>query len=132
MCIPQESSGQSSEGQFVILAVFASLLYGLQYCSFGKRDQRCLDRFYLRLVKRILFLPHDYHMSYDEAVKRTGVERPSIRLGRECLRWSGHVLRRGELVLYEVLTFAPEGGSRGRGRPRLRFYDTIGRRADSG
>ena len=25
----------------------------------------------------------------------------------------------------EVLTFVPDGGKRGRGRPRLRFYDTI-------
>ena len=24
-----------------------------------------------------------------------------------------------------VLTFVPEGGSRGRGRPRLRFFDTV-------
>ena len=28
-------------------------------------------------------------------------------------------------VLYEVLVFSPENGNRGRGRPRLRFYDTV-------
>ena len=116
------------KGQFVISAVFASLLYGLQYCSFSKRDRRCIDGYYLRLVKRILLLPHDFHLSYEEAETRIGVERPSRRLDRERLRWTGHVLRREELVLYEVLIFVPEGGSRGRGRPRLRFIDTV--RAD--
>ena len=116
------------KGQFVSSAVFASLLYGLQYCSFSKRDRRCIDGYYLRLVKRILLLPHDFHLSYEEAETRIGVERPSRRLDRERLRWTGHVLRREELVLYEVLIFVPEGGSRGRGRPRLRFIDTV--RAD--
>ena len=35
------------KGRFVSSAVFASLLYGLQYCAFSKSDQRCLDGFYL-------------------------------------------------------------------------------------
>ena len=72
-----------------------------------------------------MLLPHDYHLSYEEAVVRSGVERPSLKLARERLRWTGHTLRAEEPVLREVLTFVPEGGSRGRGRPRLRFYDTV-------
>ena len=113
------------KGQFVSSAVFASLLYGLKYCAFSKRDQRCLDGFYLRLVKRILHLPHDYHLSYVEAENRIGVERPSQRLATDRLRWTGHALRSDEKVLSEVLLFVPEGGRRGRGRPPLRFYDTL-------
>ena len=53
------------------------------------------------------------------------MERPSLCLRRERLRWIGHVMRQDEPVLLEVLTFSPEGGSRGRGRPRLRYYDTL-------
>ena len=113
------------KGQFVSSAVLASLLYGLQYCSISKRDQRCLDGYYLRLVKRILHLPHDFHLSYEEAEERINVGRPSLQLRRERLRWTGHVLRSNDPVLTEVLTFTPEGASRGRGRPRLRFYDTV-------
>ena len=107
------------------LSVLASLLYGLQYCCISKRDQRCLDGYYLRLVKRILHLPHNFHLSYEEAEQRTDVERPSFRLRRERLRWTGHVLRSEDVALTEVLTFTPEGGARGRGRPRLRYYDTV-------
>ena len=56
---------------------------------------------------------------------RSGVARPSLKLARERLRWTGHVLHTDEAVLREFLTFAPEGGNCGRGRPQLRFYDTI-------
>ena len=105
--------------------MFALLIYGLQYCAVSKRDRRCLDGYYLHLIKRTCLLPCDYHLSYEEAVIRSGVERPSLKLTRERLRWTGHVLRADEVVLREVLTFTPEGGNSGRGRPRLRFYDTI-------
>ena len=70
-------------------------------------------------------LPHDFHLSYIAAERSLGVKRPSTILARERLRWLGHVLRSDDVVLTEVMTFIPEGGARGRGRPRLRFYDTI-------
>ena len=121
----RKAVGGHLKGRFVSSAVFASLLYGLQYCAFGKRDQRSIDGYYLRLVKRILHLPHDFHLSYVEAENRTGVRRPSLRLAEERLRWTGHALRSDDQILSEVLSFVPEGGQRGRGRPRLRFYDTV-------
>ena len=113
------------KGNFVGSAVIASLLYGLQHCSFGKREQRCLDGYFLCLAKRVMRLPHDFHLSYVVAEERLGVKRPSTLLAKERLRWIGHALRSEDTVLLEVLTFIPEGGARGRGRPRRRFYDTI-------
>ena len=85
----------------------------------------CLDGFFLRLAKRILHLPYDYHLSYLEAEERLGVARPSVHLQRNRLRWTGHLLRSTDSVLHEVLVFIPTGGVRGRGRPRRRFYDTM-------
>jgi hypothetical protein len=67
----------------------------------------------------------DYHLSYQEAEERLGVQRPSIRLRKERLSWVGHMLRSKDSVLREVLSFIPNGGARGRGRPRRRYYDTI-------
>ena len=113
------------KGRFVSSAVTASLLYGLQHCAFGKREQRSLDGYFLRLAKRLMRLPHDFHLSYIAAERSLGVKRPSTILARERLRWLGHVLRSDDVVLTEVMTFIPEGGARGRGRPRRRFYDTI-------
>ena len=110
---------------FVSSAVFASLLYGLEHCALSARDHRCLDGYFLRLAKRVLHLRYDYHLSYTEAEERLGVERPSQRLAKNRLRWIGHALRSVDIVLQEVLTFTPEGGARRRGRPKLRFYDTV-------
>ena len=113
------------KGHFINTAVFASLLYGLEHCTFSARDQRCLDGYFLRLAKRILHLRYDYHLSYEVAEERLGVERPSHHLARNRLRWTGHALRSEDTVLQEVLYFIPEGGARRRGRPNLRFYETI-------
>ena len=113
------------KGHFIESAVFASLLYGLEHCAFGPRERRCLDGFFLRLAKRVMHMPFDYHLSYTAAEERLGIARPSLRLARERLRWTGHVLRSEDTVLYEALVFIPEGGARGRGRPRRRYYDTI-------
>ena len=65
-----------------------------------------MDGYYLRLVKRVLFLPHDFHPSYEEAGRR-----PSQQLAKNRLRWTGHALRSDDKVLYEVLMFVPEKGS---------------------
>ena len=121
----RKSVGGRLKGRFIASAVLASLLYGLKFCAFGKRDLRCLDGFYLRLVKRVMHLPHDFHLSYAEAEARSGVPRPSLHLTKDRLRWTGHALRSDEKVLTEVLLFVPEGGRRWRSRPRLRFYDTV-------
>ena len=112
------------KGHSISSAVFASLLYGLELCAFGVRDRRCLDGFFIR-TKRVLHLRYDHHLSYQEAEERLGVERPSTRLMRERLRWTGHMLRSEDSVLYESLVFVPAGGARGRGCPRMRFYDTL-------
>ena len=113
------------KGHFIGSAVFASLLYGLEHCAFEVRERRCLDGFFLRLAKRVLHLRYDYHLSYKEAEERLGIERPSLRLAQDRLRWAGHMLRSKDDVLYECLVFVPVGGARGRGRPRRRYYDTL-------
>ena len=113
------------KGKFLGSAVFASLLYGLEYCALGARDKRRLDGFFIRLAKRILHLNYDFHLSYEAAEEQLGVQRPSVLLARNRLRWAGHMLRSEDVVLREVLAYVPEGGHRLRGRPRLRFFDTI-------
>ena len=97
------------KGNFIESAVFASLLYGLEHCAFGVRDKRCLDGFFLRLAKRVMHLKYDYHLSYVEAERQLGVKRPSARLAMERLRWTGHMLRSEDTVLFEAATFVPLG-----------------------
>ena len=113
------------KGHFIDTAVFASLLYGLDRCAFSVRDRRCIDGYFLRLAKRAIHLRYDYHFSYDEAEEKLKIERPSSRLVRERLRWTGHVLRSKDSVLQKVLVYVPEGGARRSGIPNLRYYDTL-------
>ena len=40
----RQSVSNQLTGKFINTAVFASLLYSLQYCKPGKRELRCLDR----------------------------------------------------------------------------------------
>ena len=87
------------------------------------KDRRCLDGYFIRLEKRVLHLRYDYHLSYNESEERLGVEWPFTRLMRERLRWTG--LRSKDAICYESLMFVPVGGARGRGCPRMRFYDTL-------
>ena len=115
----------SLKGKFISSAVFASLLYGLEHCALGARDKRRLDGFFIRLAKRVLHLKYDFHLSYEVAERRLGVQRPSTILSRNRLRWTGHMLRSEDTVLREVLDYVPEEGRRSRGRPRLRYYDTL-------
>ena len=121
----KRSVSDKLKGHFVESAVLSSLLYGLEHCAMKICDTRCLDRFYLRLAKRIMHLRFDHHLSYAEAERRLGVPHPSQRLAVDRLRWVGHALRSEDSVLREVLDFIPEGGKRGRGRPHFRYYDTI-------
>ena len=107
------------------IAVYSSLLYGLEHCAVGAGDQRSLDGFFIRLAKRVLHLPYDYHLLYEEAEDKLGIQRPAVRLTRERLQWTDHMLCSDDEVLREVIDFIPEGRARGHGRPRLRFYDTV-------
>lgn len=113
------------KGKFLNSAVFTSLLYGLELCSCDARDKRRLDGFLIRLAKRVLHLKYDFHLSYDEAERRLGVQRPSITLSRNHLRWIGHMLRSEDTVLREVINYIPENGRRSCRRPRLRYFDTL-------
>ena len=60
-----------------------------------------------------------------ETEKRLGVDLHSVELERNRLRWTVHALRNSETVLKDVLLFRPNEGVRGKGRLRLRFYDTV-------
>ena len=72
-----------------------------------------------------MHLKYDYHLSYVEAERLLGVKQPPTRLALERLRWTGHMLRSKDTVLFEAATFIPPGGLRGRGWPRRRFSKTI-------
>ena len=100
------------KGKFLSSAVYASLLCGLELCACGAWTASS-------------HLKYDFHISCEKAERRLGVKRPSTILSRNCLRWTGHMLRSEDKVLREVLCYVPENGRRSRERPRLRYFDTL-------
>ena len=94
----RRSVSDKMKGHFINFAVFSSILYGLEHCAIGARDRRRLDGYFLQLAKRVMQLRFDYHLSYAEAEKRLGVDRPSVQLARNRLRWTGHALRSNDTV----------------------------------
>ena len=73
----------------------------MEHCSVGICDKRSLDGSF------ILHLRYDYQLSYEEAEEKLGIQRPSIQLMQDRLRWTGHALRSDDTVLQEVLLFVP-------------------------
>ena len=63
-----------------------------------------------------------------EILERTGLPSMEDLLIRKNLRWTGHLMRMSpDRLLKQVLYSQLSSGHRKRGRPRLRFKDTIKR-----
>ena len=84
---------------------------------------------HLRSIMRINWMDK---VTNKEILERTG--RPSMEdlLIRKNLRWTGHLMRMSpDRLPKQVLYLQLSSGHRKRGRPRLRFKDTIKRNLDS-
>ncbi|KAK2171265.1 hypothetical protein NP493_1083g00018 [Ridgeia piscesae] len=78
---------------------------------------------HLRSIKRITWMDK---VTNKEILEGTGLPYMEDLLNRKNLRWTGHLMRMSpdrlqKQVLHSQLSF----GHRKRGRPRLRFKDTI-------
>ena len=63
-----------------------------------------------------------------DILERTGLPSMDDLLIRKNLRWTGHLMRMSpERLLKQILYSQLSSGHRKRGRPRLRFKDTIKR-----
>ena len=84
------------KGHFIDSAVFASLLYGLEHCAFGPRDQRCLDGFFLVISRNVYYFCHSI------------ITYPMWKQNNRLV--SREALKGDDTVLYEALIFIPNGG----------------------
>ena len=61
-----------------------------------------------------------------EILERTGLSSIEDLLVRKNLRWTGHLMRMSPDMLHKQVLYSQlSSGHRKRGRPRLRFKDTI-------
>ena len=108
--------------------VLSTLLYGSESWTTYMRQERRLNTFHLRCLRRILGIRWQDKVSNSEILARTRVHSMFSLLSQRRLRWLGHTHRMDAYrvprnLLYGELAF----GSRRQGRPMLRFKDVCKR-----
>ena len=93
-----------------------------------RQQVKKLHAFMMRHLRSIMRITWMDKVTNKEILERTGLPSMEVLLIRKNLRWTGHLMRMSpdrlpKQVLYSQLS----SGHRKRGRPRLRFKDTIKR-----
>ena len=90
--------------------IIAVLLYGCETWRMTKADEKRLDTFLHKCLRRILKVHWPMRVSNDEIRRRAGTEKISSQLRRRRWKWIGHVLRMApNRNPYVALSWAPSG-----------------------
>ena len=105
-----------------------TLLYEAEGWTVYRRQVINLHAFMMQHLRSIMRLTWMDKVTNKEMLERTGLPSMEHLLIRKNLRWTGHLMRMlpdrlPKQILYSQLS----SGHRKRGRPRLRFKDTIKR-----
>ena len=102
-----------------------AIMYGSECWTLRKKEEQLLERTEMRMLRRILGVTLRDKIRNEEIRRRTRVTSivKKVKIGR--LRWFGHVVRREDYQVVKRAWKEPVRGSRGRGRPRIRWYDEI-------
>lgn len=108
--------------------VISTLLYGVESWTVYKAAAHKLNAYVMRHLRQILSIKWWDYISNDKVLKKANLPSVYDILIHRNLRWAGHLNRLDnnripKQVLYSQLV----EGSRGIGRPRLRFRDTVKR-----
>lgn len=106
--------------------VLSTLLYGSETWTIYKRHIRLLDRFHQYCLRQILRIHWTDRVSNTQVLQKSKMSGIEAFLIRNQLRWAGHVKRMSDGRLPKQLLFGQlKNGSRKRGRPKLRYTDTL-------
>ena len=112
--------------------VCSTLLYGSETWTLPSVQEKKINTFHLRCLRRILGITWQQKITNEEVLRRTGLTTMYFTLSQRRLRWLGHILRMNteripKFLLYGELIV----GKRNRGRPKLRFKDVCKRDLES-
>ena len=116
------------KGKIYRAIVLSTLLYGAEAWTVYRRQVKKLHALMMRYLRSIMKITSMNKVTNKKLLERTGLPSMEDLLIRKNLRWTGHLTRMSpnrlqKQVLYSQLS----SGHRKRGRPRLRFKDTIKR-----
>ena len=112
--------------RFLKTYVWSTMLYGCEAWNISKTMQKRLEAAEMWFLRRMLQISWVEHVTNASVLQRAGARREIMKTIRQKqLRFLGHVIREGKLE-NDCVTGRIEG-RRGRGRPRLKYMDTLAR-----
>lgn len=108
--------------------VLSTLLYGVESWVVYRATAHKLSAYMMGHLRRILNIKWWQFVSNDKILQRTSLPSMYDILRNRCLRWAGHVNRQNNTRLPKLILYSQlKEGTRGIGRPKLRYKDTIKR-----
>ena len=123
-----EKSGISTTTKLAVYkaVVLPSLLYGCETWTVYARHAKKLNSFHMRCLRRILHVKQEDKIPDTEVLEMSHCESVFSLLKKSQLRWAGHVHRMADTRIPKQLLYGELAcGSRKRGRPKLRYKDTL-------
>ena len=116
------------KGKIYRAIILSTLLYGAETWTVYRRHGKKLHAFMMRHLRSITKIIWQDKVTNINVLKRAGLPSMEDLLIRNNIRWTGHLLRMptDRLPRQVVYSQLPDG-QRPRGRPRLRYKDTIKR-----
>ena len=108
--------------------VLSTLLYGSESWTTYAGQEKRLNSFHLRCLRRLLQIKWQDKVTNTEVLQRAGIPSLFTLLSRKRLKWIGHVRRMDDgRIPKDMLYGELREGSRPTGRPQLRFKDVCKR-----
>jgi hypothetical protein len=113
--------------------VLSTLLYGSEAWTLYSRQERRLNSFHLRCLRKILGITWQDHVPNKDVLAQAGITSMFALLSQKRLRWLGHVSRMQDGRIPKDLLYSELAtGSRPTGRPVLRYKDVCKRDLKAG
>ena len=108
--------------------VVSTLMYGSETRTTSARQEKRLNSFHLRSIRRILGIPWQDRVSNTEILSRGNLPSMFTLLRQRRLRWLGHVYRMEDgRIPKDILYGELASGRRSKGRPQLHYEDVCKR-----
>ena len=108
--------------------IISTLLYGSETWTTYAKQERKLNSFHMRSLRRILGIIWSDRVPNTQVIKRAGLPTMYTLLRQRRLRWLGHVRRMEDgRIPKDILYGELASGKRSVGRPQLRYKDVCKR-----
>ena len=123
----QESTNEIEDPDIYQTVIRPTLLYGCETWPMSVKDERRMATTEMRMVRWAMGVSLLEHRRNEEILEEAKVEQIATVMRRRRLEWFGHVKRRDKTENIRAVVEMKMEGKRPRGRPQLRWKDTVKR-----